>query len=101
MKEYRLSEMITASGSINSDGLISSLSADDSTLLVTISWEEWQIATPEQQNRALEKLGMAWVDISKKIGLKEPGLGRLRVVALDRFQKEHARWSARDGVQKR
>jgi hypothetical protein len=100
MKEYRLSETITASGSINSEGLISSLSADDSTLLVTISLEEWQAATPEQQNQVLEKLGRAWVDLSKKIGLKEPELGRLRVVALDRFQKEHARWSARRGVQR-
>jgi len=100
MKEYRLEEITKALEPINSQGLISSLSADDSTLIVTIADEQWLAATTEEQNRALEVLGNSWVSISEKIGVKEPELSRLRVVALDRFQKEYVRWTPKDGVQR-
>jgi hypothetical protein len=99
MQEYRLSETIKELEAINVNGIISSLSSDDSTLIVTVS-DNWQAAPLEEQNNALEVLGEAWINISAKIGVKEPELGRLRVVALDRLQQQQARWSRREGVQR-
>jgi hypothetical protein len=101
MKEYRLSEIVNELGKINSQGLVGSLSSDDSTLIITIALESWQAATPEEQNRVLEELGKAWVGISEKIGVKGNDLNRLRAVAVDRFQEEHAHWSANEGVTRR
>jgi len=98
MKEYRLSEVVNELATINSQGLVGSLTSDDSTLIVTISEEEWQAATIEEQNHVLEELGSAWVEISEKIGVKGDDLERLRAIAVDRFQQEHARWSASTGV---
>lgn len=100
MKEYRLSEIINELGTINSQGLISSLSSDDSTLIVTVAAEPWQAATLEEQNRVLEELGASWLEVSEKIGVKGDDLRRLRAVAVDRFQNEHARWSVSDGVKR-
>ena len=99
MKEYRLSEMTDAVASVNSQGLISSVSGDDSTLIVALS-ENWPAASVGVQNQLLEALGAQWTEISKKIGIKESELGRLRVVAVDRLQKEQARWTRRAGVQR-
>jgi len=98
MKEYRLSEIVNELTTINSQGLVSSLTSDDSTLIVTISEEEWQAATIEDQDHILEELGSAWVEVSEKIGVKGDDLLRLRAIAIDRFEKEHARWSASTGV---
>lgn len=98
MQEYRLSEVMKNLEQVNTTGLISSLSSDDSTLFVVIS-DEWQAAPIEQQKRALEVLGNSWVRVSAEIGVKEPLFGRLQVVAIDRWQRRHARWTAREKVQ--
>jgi Ser/Thr protein kinase RdoA (MazF antagonist) len=98
MKEYRLSEVVNELTEINSQGLVGSLTSDDSTLIVTISEEEWQAASIEEQNHILEELGSAWVEVSEKIGVKGDDLQRLRAVAVDRFQQEQAHWSASTGV---
>jgi hypothetical protein len=98
MKEYRLSEVVDELAPINSQGLVGSLTSDDSTLIVTISEEQWQAASIEDQNHILEELGSAWVEISEKIGVKGDDLQRLGAVAVDRFQQERARWSASTGV---
>ncbi len=98
MKEYRLSEVVNELTAINSQGLVGSLTSDDSTLIVTISEEAWQAATIEDQNHILEELGSAWVEVSEKIGVKGDDLWRLRAVAVDRFQLEQARWSTSTGV---
>lgn len=98
MKEYRLSEVVNELATINSQGLVGSLTSDDSTLIVTISEEAWQAATIEDQNKILEELGSTWVEVSEKIGVKGEDLQRLSAIAVDRFEKEHARWSASRGV---
>ena len=99
MQEYRLSEIMKELEHLNTEGIISSLSSDDSTLIVTIS-DEWQAASIEQQNHALEVLGSTWLSISEKIGVKEPLLHRLQVVAMDRFHQKRARWTLKGGVQR-
>ena len=80
--------------------LLSSLTSDDSTLIIAVSLESWQAASIEEQNRVLEELGAAWLEVSEKIGVKGDDLRRLRAVAVDRLQKEHAHWSAAEGVKR-
>jgi len=100
MKEFRLSEMVNELGKINSAGLVNSLTSDDSTLIINVSLENWEAAPIEEQNRILEELGSAWLEVSEKMGIKGDDLHRLRAIAVDRFQKEHARWTASRGVKR-